>query len=249
MVATCGFPDATHITRSSRSERVKATLFGLLALLIALPLSAQQVGFPPASSPFRDLEYKQEITPFGGWANASNDAAGVLPQSASIVGVRYQLHIGGPVSFDGDLSRMAATRNVVDPTQIAGKRVLGTTDAAVYGVNVGMALALTGRKSWHHLVPEVRGGAGVVSSNTESDASGYSFGTPFAFTVGGGLKFVSAGRLQLRADVTERWYKQKYPDTFFTAASDNTSLLTTQARSFYARQTLLTVGASLLFDR
>jgi hypothetical protein len=67
--------------------------------------------------------------------------------------------------------------------------------------------------------------------------------------LGGGLKLVSIGRLQLRADATERWYKQKYPDSFFTASSDGTAVLTTQARSFWARQTLWTVGASLLFDR
>src|SRR5258705_8235549 len=143
---------------------------------------------------------------------------------------------------------MSSSRNVIDPTQIAGKRLLGTTDAAVYGVNVGLALSVPGRKSWHHIVPEVRVGAGVVSSNTQSDSSGYSFGTPFALTFGGGLKFVSRGRLQLRADVGERLYKQKYPDSFFQNASDNTAVLTTQSRAFWANQTLLTVGASLLFD-
>ena len=146
---------------------MKATLFGLLALLVALPVSAQQVGFPPAQSPYRDLEFKQELTPYGGCASAGNDAAGVLPQSASIFGLRYQIHLGGPVSFDADVSRMGSSRNVVDPTQIAGKRILGTTDAAVYGVNVGVALRLTGRKSWHHLVPQVRGGVGVVSSDAQ----------------------------------------------------------------------------------
>jgi hypothetical protein len=228
---------------------VKAPLFGLLALLVAIPMSAQQVGFPPAQSPYRDLEYKQELTPYGGWASASTDAAQVLPQSASIFGLRYQIRLGGPVSFDADFSRMGSSRNVVDPTQIAGKRILGTTNAAVYGVNAGVALALTGKRSWHHLVPEVRGGVGVVSSETKDDASGWTFGTPFAFTFGGGLKFVTLGRLQLRADVTERLYKQKYPDSFYQPAGDNTSLLTTQARSFYTNQTLWTVGASLLFDR
>jgi hypothetical protein len=228
---------------------VKAPLFGLLALLVALPMSAQQVGFPPAQSPYRDLEYKQEFSPYGGWATASNDAAQVLPQSASIFGLRYQIRLGGPVSFDADFSRMGSSRNVVDPTQVAGKRIIGTTDAAVYGVNAGIALALTGKKSWHHLVPEVRGGVGVVTSETKDDASGWTFGTPFAFTFGGGLKFVTLGRLQLRADVTERLYKQKYPDSFYQASSDNTSLLTTQSRSFYTNQTLWTVGASLLFDR
>jgi len=228
---------------------VKATLFGLLALLAALPLSAQQVGFPPASSPYRDLEYKQELSPYAGYANASKDAAGILPQSASIFGLRYQIHLGGPVSFDADFSRMSSQRTVIDPTQVAGKRNLGTADAAVYGVNAGMALALTGRRSWHHLVPEARGGIGLVTSEAKDDASGYVFGTPFAFTFGGGLKFVTLGRLQLRADATERWYKQKYPDSFFSAGPGQTAVLTTQARSFWARQTLWTVGASLLFDR
>lgn len=228
---------------------MKAPLFGLLALLVALPMSAQQVGYPPAQSPYRDLEYKQELTPYGGWASASTDPAKVLPQSASIFGLRYQIHLGGPVSFDADFSRMGSQRNVVDPTQVAGKRILGTTDAAVYGVNAGIALALTGRKSWHHIVPEVRGGLGVLTSETKDDASGWTFGTPFAFTFGGGLKFVTLGRLQLRTDVTERLYKQKYPDSFFQTSLDKTSLLTTQARSFYSNQTLWTVGASLLFDR
>jgi len=228
---------------------VKATLLGLLALLVALPVSAQEVGYPPAQSPYTDLLYKQELSPFGGWASASDDAARVLPKSASIAGVRYQVYLGGPVSFDADFSRMGSTRNVIDPKQVAAKRLLGTTAAAVYGVNVGVALSLTGRKSWHHLVPEVRGGAGVVSSEAKDDSSGYTFGTPFAFTFGGGLKFVSLGRLQIRADVGERLYKQKYPDSFYQNASDNTSVLTTQARSFWANQTLFTVGASLLFDR
>ncbi len=228
---------------------MKATLFALLALLVAAPLSAQQVGYPPAASPFTDLEYKQEITPFGGWATASTDAANILPQSASIVGLRYQVYIGGPVSFDADFSRMASTRNVIDPTQIATKRLVGTADAAVYGVNVGIALGLTGRKSWHHVVPEIRVGAGVVSSETKDDASGYTFGTPFALTFGGGLKFVSRGRLQIRADAGERLYKQKYPDSFFQPASDNSTVLTTESRSFWTNQTLLTVGVSVLFNR
>ena len=67
----------SFLARSVRSERVKAILFGVVALLVAMPLSAQQqVGFPPAQSPYRDLEFKQEISPFGGWVSASTDAAG-----------------------------------------------------------------------------------------------------------------------------------------------------------------------------
>jgi hypothetical protein len=53
----------------------------------------------------------------------------------------------------------------------------------------------------------------------------------------------------MRADATERLYKQKYPDSFYRTTLDGTSLLTTQSRTFWSNQTLLTVGASLLFDR
>jgi hypothetical protein len=227
---------------------VKATLFGLLALLVAVPLSAQ-VGHPPDQSPYTDLEFKQELSPFGGWARARTDPAKVLPQSAAIMGLRYQVFLGGPLSFDADFTRTSSVRNVIDPSLVASKRLLGTQNAPVYGINVGLALALTGRKSWHHIVPEVRSGVGVVSSEAKDDTSGYVFGTPFAFTFGGGLKLVSLGRLQIRADAGERLFKQKYTDAFYKTASDNTSVLTTEPRSFWTHHTLLTVGVSLLFDR
>lgn len=228
---------------------MKAILFGLLALLLAVVPVSAQVGYPPDESPYTDLEFKQELTPYVGWARARTDPAKILPQSAAIAGLRYQVYIGGPVSFDADFSRMSSSRNVIDPALVASKRFLGTEAAAVYGVNVGIALGLTGRKSWHHIVPELRAGAGVVSSEAKDDSSGYVFGTPFAFTFGGGLKLVSMGRLQLRADVGERLFKQKYTDAFYRTASDNTSVLTNESRSFWTHHTLLTVGASLLFDR
>jgi hypothetical protein len=115
---------------------------------------------------------------------------------------------------------------------------------------VALALDLTGRKSWHHLVPQLRGGLGVVSSRAKDDSSGYSFGTPFAFTFGGGLKFVPGGRFQLRADVTDRVFKLSYPDSYYRKASDNTSVLSDPTpRSFYTHHTALTVGVSYLFGR
>ena len=49
-----------------------------------------------------------------------------------------------------------------------------------------------------------RGGLGIVHSRAQDDSSGLSFGTPFAFNFGGGLKFVPGGRLQLRGDITDR---------------------------------------------
>lgn len=227
---------------------MKALSVAALALLVASPALAQ-VGHDPEESPYKDLEYRQELTPYGGYLRARKDPAGVMPQSASIAGLRYEVYLAGPVSFTSDLSALFSNRTLIDPTKPASQRLVGTEKAPVYALDVGLALGVTGRKSWHGVVPQVRAGAGVATSPATDDASGYKFGTPFAITFGGGLKFVPGGRLQLRADVGERLFKQKYPDSFYANASDNTALLTNSKRSFWTHHSLLTLGVSFLFDR
>jgi hypothetical protein len=232
-----------------RSHCVKALLFGIVILLAASPASAQ-VGHPPAESPYTDLEYRQELTPMFGYTRARVDAAGILPKSAPMAGLRYEIYLAGPVSFSTDFSHTFAERNVIDPTKPARTRLLGTEPAGVNSLDISLAAALTGRKSWHHIVPQVRGGIGIMQSAAKDDSSGYKFGTPFAFHFGGGLKFVPGGRFQLRADVTERLFKQSYPDSYARLASDNTAVIDDRTpRRFYTHHTALTVGVSYLFSR
>ena len=228
--------------------RVKALSFAALALLAASPAFAQ-VGHEPALSPYTDLEYRQELTAYGGYASARRDPAGVTPQSASVAGLRYEIYLAGPVSLTSDLSAMFSDRTVLDPTKPRAQRVVGTETAPVYGLDVGIALGLTGRKTWHRIVPQVRAGIGVVNSPAADDTTGYKFGTPFAISLGGGLKFVSRGRLQVRADVGTRLFKQKYPDAYYRTTSDNSAVLVDTPRSVWTRHSLLTVGVSVLFDR
>ena len=227
---------------------MKALSFAALALLVASPAYAQ-VGHDPEESPYKDLEYRQEITPYGGYAKARVDRAGVLPQGATVAGLRYEVYLGGPVSLTSDLSALFSDRNIIDPTKPVSQRLVGTENAPVYALDVGIGLDVTGRKSWHGIVPQVRAGVGVASSPAADDPSGYKFGTPFAISFGGGLKFVPGGRLQVRADVGERLFKQKYPDAFFTPSGTNPALLPDSKRSFWTHHTLLTLGVSLLFDR
>jgi hypothetical protein len=227
---------------------VKALSLAALALLVASPLLAQ-VGYDPASSPYEDLEYRQQLTPYGGYSFARVDPAGVIPQDGAITGLRYELYLGGPVSLTSDLSAMFSERTVIDPTQPRASRVLGTEKAPVYALDLGLALGLTGRKSWHHLTPQVRAAVGVLTSRAADDSSGYKFGTPFAINFGAGLKFVTGGRLQLRADVGERLFKQKYPDSYYRTASDNTAVLTDTPRSYWTNHGIVTLGVSFLFDR
>ena len=229
---------------------MKAFLLAAAAWLVAIPAAAQVVGYPPNTSPYSDLEYSQELTLEFGYTRARHDPAGVAPKSAPLVGLRYELSIVGPLALSSEITRTFSDRDVLDPSKPKATRSLGTENAAVYSADLALAMNLTGRKSWHSLVPQVRAGLGVVSSAAKDAASGYAFGTPFAFTFGGGLKFVPGGRLQLRMDVTDRVFKLSYPDSYYRNAPDNTSVLDpTTPRSFYTHHTALTVGVSYLFGR
>ena len=72
-----------------------------IAAAVASPLYGQ-VGYPPAQSPYVDLEFTQELTVIGGWYHGHRDAANVGPQSGAITG----LHTASP---------SVATRDHVEP--------------------------------------------------------------------------------------------------------------------------------------
>jgi len=229
---------------------VKALLCGAMALLMAIPAAAQ-VGHDPEDSPYRDLEYKQELTLMGGWVKARHDPAGVAPQSAPMVGARYELSLAGPLALSSDFTTTFANRDVIDPSKPLAQRIPRNESSRVYAADVALAMNLTGRKSWHYLVPQVRAGIGVLRSSAADDSSGFHFGTPFAFSFGGGLKLVPGrGRLQLRADLTDRVFKLSYPDTYYRLASDNTAVLPLSTpKSFYTHHAAFTLGVSYLFGR
>ena len=230
---------------------MKAILCGVAALLMAVPAAAQ-VGHEPEDSPYRDLQHRQEITVLGGWVKARHDPAGVAPQSAPLVGARYELSLAGPLALSSDITAMFANRDVIDPAKPRAQRIPRSESATVYAADVALAMNLTGRKSWHHLVPQVRGGLGLLRSAAADDSSGFRFGPPFAFSFGGGLKLVPGrtGRVQLRADFTDRVFKLSYPDSYYRLASDNTAVLDrSTAKSFYTHHAAFTLGVSYLFGR
>jgi hypothetical protein len=231
-------------------ERVKALLFGAAALLVVATSVHAQVGHVPTKSPYVDLEYKQELTLLGGYLRTRHDPADILPKSRPMFGVRYEATLTGPLAISADVITGFGDRNVVDPSKPAATRYGTTQSNALVEADIAAALNLTGTRSWHKLVPQIRAGVGLVRSAAKDDSSGYAFGTPFAFTFGGGVKYVPGGRFQLRADITERVFKQTYPDTYYRLASDNTAVLpASTARSFYTHHAAFTVGVSYRFAR
>jgi hypothetical protein len=98
-------------------------------------------------------------------------------------------------------------------------------------------------------VPVINFGAGVASCGCTVKDDSYNFGTPFAFTFGGGLRYIPGGRLQLTVDWNDYLYQIKYPADYYIIPVGGTAAATTEARSFWKYNKALTFGASLLFFR
>lgn len=233
---------------------MRRTLFVLSFISAAGALSAQgvDVGYPPPSSPFRDLEYKHEATLFGGYYKAAKDPAGVAPKSAPMMGIRYDLVVGGPAEFVFRLARVNSKRDVINPLNPRATRSLGEQSWPVYLTDVDFALNLTGQRTWHGVVPSVLAGVGLATDlDKQVDDDPFNIGTTFAFSMGGGLRFVPAGkRFEIRADANTYWYQLKYPTTYYSLTSDNTTVLNEkQAKNFWKRNLGLTLGASYLLFR
>lgn len=228
-------------------ERVAGAF--LCAVLLARPALAQ-VGHEPERSPYRDLEYTQELTLLSGWMKTRHDPAGIAPNSFPVIGARYEWSLTGPLALSADVVGGATHRNVIDPLKPAATRQAGTQNSRELAADLAVVMNLPGARSWHSMVPQVRAGVGVVHNGASDDSTGFAFGTPFAFSFGGGVKYVPNGRVQFRVDLTDRIFKLNYADAYYRAASDNTSVLSSStARSFYTHHTALTVGLSYLFAR
>jgi hypothetical protein len=227
----------------------------LVVLLVALALPAAasaQVGSLPENSPFRDLEYRQELTAFTGWFLASKDPAGVAPRSGPLLGARYDVRIGGPAQFSARLATAFSERRVIDPTERGASRELGVQEQALYLADAGITVNLTGQKSWHTLVPFTQLGVGIASDFKGRDAGGYRFGTTFAFNFGGGLRWIPRDRWQVRADLTDWLYQIQYPETYYvptTVGGSDAVLRATDAKSVWKHNVALTIGGSYLFFR
>lgn len=223
----------------------------LPACAFAQSSGAPQVGYPTNRSPFTDLQYRQEITLFGGQFKAGTEPAQVAPRSGPMVGARYEVTVGGPAQFFVRGARVFSKRLAIDPTQPAATRSLGVVTVPLYLADLGISMNLTGQRSYHRIVPSVAVGVGVAStlkSKVEKDP--FNFGTTFAFSFGGGLRILATERAQIRMDFGTHMYQIRYPAGYFTSTGSNPAVLpSNQAKSFWKSNPSITAGLSYLFFR
>jgi hypothetical protein len=225
-------------------------LLSAMALVVLAANAEAQVGSLPQNSPYRDVETSQEITFFGGHYSAAKDPLNVAPHGGPMFGIRYEKHVGGPASLTARWSHVNSDRFAIDPTKVGAAAQLGKKNVSLNLYDVGLAINLTGQKSFHHIVPVVNLGAGIATCGCTVDPDPYEFGTPFAFSFGGGLRYVPGGRFQLRVDWNDYLYQLKYPPEYYVnTGTSGAAAPPAQARSFWKNNGAFTLGASLLFFR
>lgn len=225
-------------------------LLSAAALVFAVSTAGAQVGSLPQNSPYRDVETSQELTLFGGHYSAGKDGLGVAPHSGPLFGIRYEKHVGGPAFITARWSHVNSERLAIDPTKTGAAAQLGARNVSLNIYDVSIALNLTGQKSFHHIVPVVNVGIGLAACGCTVDSDPYRFGTPFAFSFGGGLRYVPGGRFQLRLDWNDYLYQIKYPAAYFENPTGAGAVAAPdQERSFWKNNGAFTLGASLLFFR
>lgn len=225
-------------------------VIGALALVSIAATAQAQVGHLPQNSPYRDLENSQEFTAFYGHYNAGADPINIAPQDGPMFGLRYQIHVGGPAFMTARWAHVNSQRVAIDPAKTGTARQLGTHNVSINLYDIDLSINLTGQKSFHHIIPVLNLGAGVASCSCTITNDPYSFGTPFAFSFGGGLRYAPGGRFMLTADVNDYLYQLHYPTDYYVTPIGGTAAVTgNQSRSFWKNNRALTIGASLLFFR
>jgi hypothetical protein len=234
---------------------MKRTTVGVgvaVAMVLSASVARGQVGHEPAKSPFVEVEQRHEFTIFGGYYSAKKDPAKAAPQSAPTGGFLYQWRASGPVHIGMSMMTVNSDRRQFDPAKPVATRDLGVSSEPIYGADAFMALALTGDRSWHNLVPMVGAGGGIVTNLKGADIGGFRFGTRFAFPWGAGVRWIpGGGRFALRADVKDWMYTIKYPQAYYaaTVSGEAAILAPGTPTSRWTNNFAMTLGGSLTFKR
>ncbi|MBK8248545.1 MAG: hypothetical protein IPK85_14220 [Gemmatimonadetes bacterium] len=225
----------------------------LLAIgsLLAASSVAAQVGHEPRRSPYRDLEWRQEITVFGGQFRAAVDPARVAPRNGPMIGAHYELRLGGPAYFTARMAGVLSDRTVIDPKLEKVNRVQDADHAVpLLLADVGFSLNLTGFKSYRGIVPFFGAGAGLGAGFEKQDVGGYQFGYPFLFTVRPGVKIATAGQWHMRLEATNYFYRIRYPETYFIkTGADDPVLEPGTSRNYWKRNLGLNLGMTYSYGR
>src|SRR5260221_1139937 len=82
---------------------IERVVGAFLCPVVLVQPALAQVGHEPERSPYRDLEYSQELTLLSGWMKARHDPAGIAPNGFAMLGARYEWTLTGPLALSADV--------------------------------------------------------------------------------------------------------------------------------------------------
>lgn len=223
----------------------------IAGMTLAATTAGAQVGYPPSQSPFLEVEARHELTAFGGYFSAKRDPAAVAPKGGAMGGLMYEWRAQGPLHLGMSFMTVSSSRTVLDPSKPVATREVGTKSQQLYGGDAFLSLALTGERSWHRLVPMVGAGLGLITNGEGADVGGFRLGTRFAFPWSAGVRLVSGGSFELRADIKDWMYTIKYPQAYYvsTTAGEPAIVPANVPTSRWTNNFAMTVGGSFTFKR
>lgn len=200
----------------------------LLAAVAAFCILAPAAAAQSIPSVFDYLERRQEMGPFAGVMSTDEGRFGFGPSGGPVYGLRYAIELTGPLSLEGVSGIVDGTREVVDPSRLAGDRIIGEVDSRQLLVNAGFRFTFTGRRSWHDLAPFVSAGAGIAIDLLDTSvvderllpADVFDFGNSFFGTLGAGTRWFVTESVAARLDGTFSLWKLDTPTGFDDPARD-----------------------------
>ncbi len=225
----------------------------LLVATLARPLAAQEVvGHLPDESPYADVSGRHSFAFRLGWLAPGSDPAGVGPRGGVLLAGRYEYDITGPLRLTaGTGIAPFLERDVKDPSFTGPLQSAGTREEPIFFLDGGLALGLTGDKTWRGFAPRAHGSLGLVASlQPDYDVGGYRFGPKFLLSYGVGTRYILDRQWELSADLTHAFWRMQYPSAYSDrGATVSPSILGDGKLNPWNGNLMLTIGISRSIGR
>lgn len=188
----------------------------LSALLAPVSTLTAQVGFPPAHSPYHELDRGAFVEAFGGRMFGGGGMFRLGPRDGTSEGGRLVIRANHTLQFSFGGWTAGTERELINAQDSVATRDKGLIPQRLIAGEIGIQLNLTGGKTWHGVAPYTGISLGLLhgQSSPAVDTSGYTFGNKLFFAPTIGTRLYAGQRLYLKVDVRGVVWKLSYPTSY-----------------------------------
>jgi hypothetical protein len=192
-----------------------------------IPRLVGQVGHDPQHSPFQDVTTRQTFTPFVSEFFGNRANAGVGSQAGLAYGGRFTTALSGSLELWATFAVINSKRNVIDPSKPDSTRMTGPIDQKLMSADLGIALRLTGDRTFHGLEPYFGVAFGVVApTTTVTDPGGFSANSNITFVPTIGTRARIGRFVSLTFEARDNLMRYEWPSTYFFPLDANGKAIT-----------------------